>query len=270
MDAREVWSSVAQAYARQADRAFQAGSVISEWLLEAVSAGPDTTILDLAAGPGGTSFMAAERGARVICSDNAPGMVELAERTAAERGVTGIDFRVLNAMQLDVADRTIDGVVCRYGLMLMPDPATVLSEAGRVLRPGGAVAYAVWGPAQENVWAGIVSLAALRCGFAVPPPPGPGGMFVLAEHDENVRLARAAGFGEVEVTQLRAPMRFSSFDEYWSLRMDASPTSRRIVEPLTPDEVVAVRRAAEDLAEHALQADGSLTFDTLTVAVRAS
>src|SRR6266849_5179938 len=78
-------------------------------------------ILELAAGTGITGFAAAELvgpGGRVIVSDFSEAMVETAERHAAELGLGNVEFRVLDAEQLDLPDETVDGVLCRWGFML--------------------------------------------------------------------------------------------------------------------------------------------------------
>ena len=74
-------------------------------------------------------------------------MVEAERRLAADAGLANIEHRVLDAERMDLEDASVDGVVCRYGYMLMADPAAALSETRRVLREGGRLAFAVWGRA---------------------------------------------------------------------------------------------------------------------------
>lgn len=268
--ARAIWSLVAEGYDRQAAAAFEEGRIVSEWLVEAVGAAPGRTILELATGPGMVAIEAAARGATVIATDLAPGMIEVAQRNASNAGVSGISFRTMDAMEPDLADVSVDGVVCRFGVMLMPDPVVVLSGCRRMLRPDGAVAYAVWGPSDENGWASLIADATVRCGIDVPPPPGPGGMFVLPDAASNERVARAAGFTDVTVAELRPQMRFASFDQYWTLRLEASVSARLLFEPLSDEQIAQIRRTAEDMCASARAPDGSLTFDTLVLAVRAA
>jgi ubiquinone/menaquinone biosynthesis C-methylase UbiE len=266
--AQGTWDAVAEAYHKQSERAFQAGSTVSEWLVDAVAAGAGRTILDLAAGPGQTTLVAAARGASVICSDAAPGMVEVARRVVTAAGYTDVDFRVLDAMDMDLDDAVVDGVVCRYGLMLMPEPEQVLGEVRRVLRPGGAFAYGVWRSEDLNAWATLIRRAVAVAGFEPPPlPPGPG-MFVLAEPEENQRVGRAAGFESVETAVLDLPMEFDSVDQYWSMRLDASPMTREMLAPLGDDGVAKVRAATGELAAPFAGAGGVLTFPTSTLVVR--
>ena len=49
----------------------------------------------------------------------------------------------MDAQQIDLAGDSVDGVICRFGLMLMPEPMRAITEVRRVLRPGGRFAYAV-------------------------------------------------------------------------------------------------------------------------------
>ena len=51
---------------------------------------------------------------------------------------------MLDAEQMDLDDDSVDAAVCRWGYMLMADPAAALRETRRVLRDGGALAFAVW------------------------------------------------------------------------------------------------------------------------------
>ena len=69
---------------------------------------------------------------------------------------------------MDLADDSVDGVICRWGYMLMADPAAALAETNRVLKPGGRLAFAVWGTPDKNMWAAIAGmvLVAARCATA--------------------------------------------------------------------------------------------------------
>ena len=79
-------------------------------------------------------------------------MVRAAERAAAMSGIDNAVFRVLDAENLDLADDSVDGAVCRFGLMLFPDRQRALSEVRRVLRPGGRFSCTTWGPPDNNPW----------------------------------------------------------------------------------------------------------------------
>ena len=76
----------------------------------------------------------------MIYTDFSPAMVDAARR----RGTPGVEHRVLDMQAIDLPDASVDGVICRYGYMLVPDPALAMRETRRVLRPGGRVALATW------------------------------------------------------------------------------------------------------------------------------
>ncbi len=57
-------------------------------------------------------------------------------------------------------------MLCRWGYMLMADPAAALAETRRVLRPGGRLALAVWDSIERNPWASLPGRSWLRTGSA--------------------------------------------------------------------------------------------------------
>ena len=84
----------------------------------------------LSAGQGDVGFeIAAVLGesGRLISSDFSPAMAEIARRRSAELGLTNVEHRILDAEQIELADDSVDGVLCRWGYMLMPDPAAALA-----------------------------------------------------------------------------------------------------------------------------------------------
>jgi 2-polyprenyl-6-hydroxyphenyl methylase/3-demethylubiquinone-9 3-methyltransferase len=94
-------------------------------------------VLDVGCGGGLLAEALHRAGARVTAIDRAPQMIAVARLHAAEAGLD-IDYRVQDAAQLraDPAAR-FDVVCCMEMLEHVPDPATVLSELGGLLRPGG-------------------------------------------------------------------------------------------------------------------------------------
>ena len=119
---------------------------VRDWMLRELSPRAGDTVLELAAGVGDTGFDTAmvvgEQG-RVICSDFSA-MLDAARRRGAERGLENVDYRVIDAEQIQLETDSVDGVLCRLGYMLMADRAQALAETRRV-RPGGRLALAVWG-----------------------------------------------------------------------------------------------------------------------------
>ena len=82
----------------------------------------------------------------MISTDISPVMVEAARR----RGIPDVEHRVMDMQAIDLPDSSVDGVVSRYGYMLVPDPALALRETRRVLKPGGRLAFATWAPAKPE------------------------------------------------------------------------------------------------------------------------
>ena len=119
------------------------------WLIAHLAPQPGDTVLELAAGPGGHRLCGsgARRRKRLpYPTDFSPEMVEVARRRGAELGLENVDHRTMDAERIDLDVASVDGVLCRSGYMLMPDPAVALSETRRVLRPGGRLAMSVWVP----------------------------------------------------------------------------------------------------------------------------
>ena len=150
---------MAPGWGRRAERIDETTAPIREWLIDALAPQPGDIVLELAAGPGSTGFAAAPLvgdDGRVISTDFSPAMVEVARRRAEALGVTNVEHRVMDAERLELEDDSVDGVLCRFGYMLMPDPEAAFDETRRVLRPGGRLALAVWRSPERNPW---ISLA---------------------------------------------------------------------------------------------------------------
>jgi ubiquinone/menaquinone biosynthesis C-methylase UbiE len=222
---------------------------VSDWLVDQIGPQPGQAILELAAGPGETGFLAAERvgpAGHLISTDLSPGMVAAARRGADARGLSNVECRVMDAERIDLADASVDGVISRFGLMLVPDPAQALSETRRVLRHGGRLAYAVMGRPDRNPWLSLFMRAVLQSGHAPPGDPfGPGGPFSLSASERNRELLVGAGFSDVQVEQIAGLVHFTGFDDYWALQSAVAGPVALLIASLSADEVDSIRAALE-------------------------
>jgi len=259
-EVRATWDAVAPAWERHRTQVFEGFRPVSEWLVQQVAPQPGQTILELAAGAGDTGFLAAARlgdDGRLISTDIAPGMVDAIRRGVAEQGLGNVDCRVMDAQALDLDDDSVDGVICRLGFMLMPDPAAAFREVRRVLRDGGRLAYAVIGSPMANQWMGLIMMASVQRGHSpVGEPFGPAGPFSLADHDRNRALLAEAGFGDVEVTELPGAMPFESPAAYWDMMSQIGGPIPAMLAGLPADEVAEIRAAVEPMVEQYATDDG--------------
>jgi SAM-dependent methyltransferase len=190
---------------------------VTEWLVRELAPEPGDTVLELAAGQGDVGFnVAAVIGpsGRLISSDFSPAMAEIARRRSGELGLTNVEHRILDAERIELADDSFDGVVCRWGYMLMPDPAAALAETRRVLRSGGRLAFSVWSSGDRNPWVSIAARILVAHGYMPPPEPGEPGMFVLGDEATLRRLIEQAGFATVRLEEVPIRHHYPSVDEY--------------------------------------------------------
>jgi SAM-dependent methyltransferase len=190
---REGYSRVAQGY----DQATASvTSQINDAIWDAVEAGPSTSLLDVACGPGWLSAAAVKRGAIVTALDFAENMVALVRRRCPQANIQNAD-----AENLPFQANRFDAVVCSLGILHLPDPERAVAEAHRVLKPGGRYAFTCWTPPARNPFFGLVLGSVQKHGnMNVNLPAGPP-LFRFGEVTECKKVLRAAGFGSVSVTE---------------------------------------------------------------------
>jgi len=131
------WNSTADKYDRSLGSVTRA---FSESLLDAAGVQKGTRVLDVATGPGYVAGAAATRGAEAIGLDFAPNMVAEARRLHPH-----VMFQEGDAEALLFPGESFDAVVISFGMLHVSRPELALAEVRRVLRPGGRLAFTVWG-----------------------------------------------------------------------------------------------------------------------------
>jgi SAM-dependent methyltransferase len=225
LTARDTWERAVPGWRERRATLQSAAMPVSRWMADALRPQPGQRVLELAAGPGDTGFLVAELlvpGGTLITSDASEGMLETARARAAELGIENVEFRVLDAEWIDLPTADVDGVLCRWGYMLLADPAAALRETRRVVRPGGRLALAAWDAAAHNPWS-AVGIEELQRVLGTPPAtPGQPGMFAFAEPGRTDELLHEAGFTEVEVESLDLVFAYEDADAWWEDRVAMS------------------------------------------------
>lgn len=187
----DTWNHVSEAYEATITPTFLPFAAEA---LRRAAVGPDARILDVAAGPGTLSLLAAPTVAHVTALDFAPAMVARLRAAAARGGHTNVHVDEGDAAALPYADKSFDAVFCMFGLMFVPDRAAALRELRRVLRPGGTAVVTTWPPMRRMPMFDEI-MGVLR--RHVPGMPPDDGRAPMGELDEVRAELLAAGFGEV-------------------------------------------------------------------------
>jgi ubiquinone/menaquinone biosynthesis C-methylase UbiE len=212
----------------------------TEALLEAARLRPGMRVLDLASGVGDPALSIAQAvgpSGHVIATDLGPGMIGLAEELAKARGLANIEFRVADAEALPFPEQSFDVVTCRFGVMFFPDQVKAFQECRRVLKPGGRVAFVVWGK-REQLFQAVTGDILMKYVEAPPPDPQAPDAFMFGERGLLERRIKAATFSDVrEEVRTVTGLWTGSLEEFWQQFSELAPQRRKAIAKLAPETV---------------------------------
>jgi ubiquinone/menaquinone biosynthesis C-methylase UbiE len=246
---REQWESAAEAWHRW-------GLVLEEWLgaatqrmLDAANVDVGSQVLDVAAGAGGQTLAAARRAGaegRVVATDISPAILAFAAQAAARAGVA-IETRELDGEAVDAAwTASFDAVISRLGLIYLPDQQRALKGMRQALRQGGRMAAIVYSTPERNGFFSVpVRIIRTRAKLA-PPAPGQPGPFSLGSPGVLQAACEQAGFRDVDVQAIDAPLRLPSAAECVRFERESFGALHQMLSSLPAHERPAVWREIED------------------------
>jgi len=267
-ESRVRWSATAKGWGARADALRRATMPVSTWLVDALGPQPGDTLLELAAGPGDTGFLAAELiqpGGTLIVSDFVPEMLNVAQERAAAMGIANVRFKQIDAeTSIDVEAASLDGVLCRWGYMLMADPVTALQETRRVLKPGSRVALAAWTGPDDNLWSALPARELVRRGLEQRPDPDAPGQFAWAPEGVIAERLEQAGFVDYEVATVGFTIRYESLRDWWESTRDMSMRFADATAALDPGTAADIQAALGEAAAEFAGEDGALAIPART------
>ena len=197
-------------------------------------------ILDVASGTGepGLTIAAKLSGGKVIITDLADHMLEIARENAESRGIYNIETVTCDVCDLPFPDNTFDAISCRFGFMFFPDMLLAANEMVRVLKPGGKIATSVWNIPEKNFWVTAIMGTINKNIELPPPPPGSPGMFRCAKDGFISDIFSQVGLKNISQTEIFGKLNCKTSDAYWGMQTEVGA-------PI----VAALSKASDDMKE---------------------
>jgi ubiquinone/menaquinone biosynthesis C-methylase UbiE len=237
---RAQWENAAEAWNRW-------GPLLARWLgpateamLDMAAVGPGSRVLDVAAGAGEQTLVAARRvGAHghVLATDISPAILRHAKWAAEQAGLANVDTRELDGERHDLLPAaSFDAAVSRVGLIYFPDQQRALAGIRHALKPGGRFAAVVYSTAERNPFF-AVPVGIIRRRAQLPPPlPGQPGPFSLGAEGVLAKTLEQAGFRNVEVRRVESPVRLPTAAECVRFERESFGALHQMMASLSDEE----------------------------------
>lgn len=271
-DSRASWDAAAAGWEKWWPLFERAAQSVSNRLVELARIKPGDRVLDIATGTGEPAITAARAvgaNGRVIGIDHSPGMLAVARRRAASLGLTNVEYREGDAASLKEAPGSFDAVVCRWGLMFVPDLSAAARGIHDLLKSGGGLATAVWDTGDKVP---MISIGGRQVRDAIgiaPPPPGTPNPLSLADTSILERALTSAGFRDFKVEPMTVTFEFDSPEKFLESRRDISYDFRTAMASQSPEmqrklEEIVIREARPYVG-----ADGKMRCNNQTLLISA-
>lgn len=215
---KQTWNRFSAGWRKWDDFTMDWLRPMGEEIVRALDLQQGDRVLDVAAGTGEPGLTIATKigQGQVVITDLAEDMLAVARDKAVQQGVTNYETMACDVCALPFDDETFDAASCRFGFMFFPDMLLAAQEMARVLKPGGKIAAAVWGPPSKNVWVTAI-MGTISNHMELPaPPPGAPGMFRCAGPGFMVGLLQQAGFSSVTEKLITGRLHCGTNENYWS------------------------------------------------------
>jgi ubiquinone/menaquinone biosynthesis C-methylase UbiE len=271
---RQTWDSVAAGWKKWWKVIEESAQPVSDRLVELAEIRQGSRVLDVATGIGEPAVTAARKagpGGRVTAIDMSPAMLAIAKERAKEVGLAdAIEFREADAESLNLPSSSFDAIVCRFGLMFMPDLVGALKTMREALAPGGRIAAAVWSTPEKVPSFMVPFQIIMKETGTPPPPPGTPGPFSLADTKLLRQKFEQAGFRDIEIEKIARDFRLPSPEQYVDfVRSTAGPLGAMMAGLPAARQQEIWDKVVDAARKHADPGTGSVNFTNEVILVSA-
>lgn len=206
------WASaeVAERWSRNQVRRNEIYHEATELMLDLAQVKTGTRVLDIAAGTGGQTLLAAQRvgpHGYVLATDISESMLTTCAEAACRAGLSNVETRVMDAEDVHLESNSFDAVICRTALMFFSDPSRAIRGIRKVMKSGAKMSVLVFSTAGKNPYQGIPLTVARRLGSSVSS------IFALGEPRVLEDTFREGGLLNITVHAVSTRRHFSSVAE---------------------------------------------------------
>lgn len=239
----EAWASgdAASGWKRGEAARGRALDPLTELMLDLAGVTIGSQVLDLGAGTGDQTLLAARRigpGGMVLATDISASMLALTQEAARAADLSNVETRVMDAQRIELEAGSFDAAMARFSLQFIPDVQRALAEVRRVVKRGGRFAAAVFSAVERNPFrAAPYAIASRRAGKPFPES-GPG-QWALNDPTTLRDAFQRAGFRDVDVRPVPFVYRFPSLADALRNVQDAQPLLVKLLGELSEDDRAA-------------------------------
>lgn len=267
---RQHWDSVAAGWKKWWETMEQFSQIVTNSLTELADIKPDQQVLDIATGIGEPALTVAKLvgdNGKVIATDMSSQMLTIARDRANRLGLHNVEFQESDAEKLDFPESHFDAIVCRWGLMFLPDVETTLNSVLRMLVPDGKFATAVW-DVPENIPFFSFAVQTLLQMFDVPMPPAEAPTVSGLAGGAIEKNMANAGFTDIRTETITVNFEFSSAGKYAELMKDIAAPLRIMLANQSPEEKDEYWRTLEEsTARKFATQNGGVLLPSISISV---
>jgi ubiquinone/menaquinone biosynthesis C-methylase UbiE len=253
----DLWNNLAPAW-DQHDAWFQRQAHgITEWMCRVADLRGGQRVLDLATGSGQPALTAARLvrpGGTIVATDLSEEMLRVARRKANMADLDNIEFKVMDAENIEFEDASFDGALCRWGLMFCPDVEKAAKEVNRVLKPNRPFATATFAGPEQNPYFEITTRLPAKHLNLPPAPPDALAPLRLNDTARIKSILQAGGFQQIEIEGRPFTLEFNDADFLWRFTAEFTPMFARAMKEL--DQAGQEKLKADLLDESAKYREG--------------
>ena len=251
---RQNWDSVANNWQKWRKVIERGAEKVSRRLIELAEIKPSSRVLDIATGIGEPAITAANlvgSNGHILATDISPQMLSVAKQRAISLGLQNvIEFKEGDIETIDLASSTFDAVLCRFGLMFLPDLKAGLYNIYQSLVEGSNFAAAVWASPDQDTLIATTMSTVMKETNSEPPPPGTPGPFSLSDEDSLKNFFMMSGFKDTNIERMNVSFDFDSPDEFTIFTSETAGPLQKMLANQTNEKKNKILKAVTEAAKN--------------------